>query len=513
MIMNHSNHSFNEKTKDLAKGAGIIFLGIFLMYIIKFVYRIVVSRYLGPEGYGLLSLGDMVMNLGYMLALIGLDVGLMKHLAYYFEKKDLSRMKGSFWGTVIVSGILSAIIVTLLIIFSNQIAVGFFNNPKFAPILIIFSIAIPLSIFARIITQAMLTFQKQGYDVCARVIGRDFVNLILAIAIVTMGGSIIEISFVYLIALVFSVILGYFILEKKISPFFRTKVKAIFEYKERITFALPLFFSAVFINVMAWADTFFLGVFKSATEVGIYNVALPLASALGIFLASFSRVFYPIIAGLIAKEQQNVISPIYSSMSRWIFLLSFPTALLLIFFPKEIITIIFGAAYIDASLALIVLSLAYFTGVVVGPTTETLISFHKNKTIFWLNAFTVIGNIILNIVLIPTYGIIGAALATGISIGAKEAISFVIVKKMIKLKLDLKNNYLKSFTAALLSLAISALIFAPLQDYFTLPISFCITLVIYFGSYLALLLNFKAVNREDKLIIGALFKKLGIKRP
>lgn len=498
-----------EKTaKELAKGAGILFAGILLMYILRFFYRIVVSRYLGPENYGLLTLGDMVMNLGYLVALIGLDVGLVRHLAYYKEKGDISRLKGSFWGTIIVSVLLSSILIFLLILFSQYIAIGLFKNPKFIPVLIIFSLAIPLSILVRIISQTLLAFKKQSYDFYATVLGRDLSSFLLVIFITLVGGTVIGISLTYLLALGISIGVGYLFLEKKVFPFLRNKVKPLFEFKERIFFSLPLFFSAVFISIMQWIDTFFLGYLRSIKEVGIYNVALPLAASMGIFLASFSRVFYPIIAGMIARKQEQEIPGIYTMITKWIFMLSFPILSLIILFPNRIIQIFFGSEYLPGSLALVILSLAYFINIITGPTFETLISFKKTKTVFWLNAGAVSVNIILNLILIPLYGITGAALATGITIGFREIISFILVKRLIGLKLRIKP-YLKILSATILAILSAWLIFSALNNQLNSVIAlvFC-TLVIFVISYLVLLFILRVLDKNDYIILDALEKKL-----
>ena len=504
--------SADKVTKDLARGAGIIFIGTFLMYIFKFIYRIIVSRYLGPEGYGLLSLGDVVMNFGYMIALIGLDVGLMRHLAYFKEKGDIARLKGSFWGTILISGTLSAILILLLITFSRHLSLYVFKNPELAPILIVFAIAIPLCIFARIIGQTLLAFKKQWYEFFSKVLGRDFINLILVSIIILIGGSVLQIAIMYLIALTISIITGYIFLERKVFPFAREKTKSIFEHKERISFAFPLFFSAVFINVMQWIDTFFIGYFRSTAEVGIYNVALPLATSLGIFLTAFAPIFYPIIASMIAKGQEKNVHQVYATMIRWTYLFSAPLLLLIILFPKLIINIFFGEQYLAASTVLVILSLSYFINITVGLTFETLVSFGKTKLIFWLNSLAVIVNILLAVLLTPRFGIIGAATGTAITIALREIISFIIVKRLINLRLcSLIKNYLKITLSLAVSLILTAIIYLLLREVLSLYFLMSVAILTLFGSYFLLLFISRAINYDDYLILDAIGQRIGFK--
>ena len=81
--------------KQLAKGSGLLFMGTSLVYIIKFIYRIIVSRYLGPSDYGLLSLGEGVLNISFLLALFGLNSGVVKFISHYLGIGQPHKIKGT----------------------------------------------------------------------------------------------------------------------------------------------------------------------------------------------------------------------------------------------------------------------------------------------------------------------------------------------------------------------------------------------------------------------------------
>ena len=495
--------------QELVKGASIVFLGIFLMYIIRFIYRIIVSRYLGPNDYGLLSLADMVMNIGYLTALLGLDVGLIKHLAQFNEKKDITRLKGSFWGTIIFSSITSVFLIVLLVSFSHQIATHIFHTPEFAPILNVFAFAIPLLIYARVISQTMLAFKDHKRDLYTKVLGKDFFLLITTSIVIFFSGSILHISLVHLFSLFCSVLFGYFILETRIFNFLRDKVPCTFELYKRINFSFPLFLSAIFINVMLWADTFFLGFFGSPYDVGIYNVALPLAAGMGIFLASFSRVFYPIIAQMVIKGEAKKEGKLYQSMSRWIFLLSFPVLVVFVLFPNTVIATLFGSEFLTGSVALMILAIAYFVNIIVGPTAETLISFDKNKTVFWLNLATVTMNILLNITLIPSMGIVGAAVATAVSFIGREAYSFILVRKLINLKVEL-IPYLKYIFSGVLAVIFAGVVYSISFPNLGRVGAIILFFIVAASIYATFLILTGSLNRDDVELIEIIEAKMNV---
>ena len=86
----------NEKVlQQVAKGAGLLFMGTFFVYFLKFIYRLVVSRYLGPADYGLLALGEGVLNIAFLFAILGLPSGAIKFISHYLGEKSAEKVKGT----------------------------------------------------------------------------------------------------------------------------------------------------------------------------------------------------------------------------------------------------------------------------------------------------------------------------------------------------------------------------------------------------------------------------------
>ncbi|MBW3021840.1 oligosaccharide flippase family protein, partial [Candidatus Woesearchaeota archaeon] len=133
----------NKVLGEVAKGAGIIFLGTLFAYLFKFIFRILVSRFFGPENFGLFSIGDMLLNIGLLLSLLGLSSGIVKFISHYFALGHTEKAKGAFFGSLKISIILSIIISGLFIIFAKEIAILIFNNSDLVNILIVFSLTIP----------------------------------------------------------------------------------------------------------------------------------------------------------------------------------------------------------------------------------------------------------------------------------------------------------------------------------------------------------------------------------
>ncbi|MBW2985801.1 flippase [Candidatus Woesearchaeota archaeon] len=498
----------HQLLKQVVRGAGIIFVGTFLAYILNFVYRIVLTRYLGPSDYGLIALGQMVLSLGLIISLFGVKEGLMRYVAFYRGKADPSRIKGIFWAAVRIGFPIALVMTVLLVIFSKQIAIGWFHTEKFIPVLKIFALALPIYVLFRLVNSFFLAYKKPEYKQLVENIFTYAINLILVGIIVVLGGTVLQISWAYLISILAAVLLGFILLQWKVFPVFGMVHKTKYEYKKLIKFSAPLFFSGIFLNIMGWGDTFLLGIFKTAADVGVYNAVLPLMAILGVFLTAFSQIFYPIASESIGKNRHVWLGEVFAVIKRWIFVLTFPVFLIVLFFPSVVLKTLFGKAYVGGSAALVVLLVAYFINVINGPTDPVLKAFKKTKFIFCTNLVAVILNIVLNMILIPKYGIIGAAVATSTFVILREFVFFFKVRSMIGFSHDLKL-YLKYVLSAVLPLCLS---YAVLTKFFR-PYSLLellVTLALFCAVYLGLLLLLKSFNKEDLMILVAIERKSGL---
>lgn len=499
-----NNSSHNNNLKKLANGAGLFFIGTLVIFLSKFIYRIIVSRYLGPTSYGLLALGDAALNIALLFTTLGLSSGVTKFVSHYISEGKLERIKGTILSTFKMVIPLSLIVTILIIIFSKYIAIGIFNNKDFVGVLIIFTLAVPFFTLSNILTNIFLSFHKIRYRNHINVLARAILSIILVTLIIIFKGNIYLIAIATLISHIVPAFLGVYLLEWKTFSVIRTKIKANYNYKELFRFSLPLFFSGIFTSSLGWIDTFFLGALKTASDVGIYNIALSLVSTLTIFLSAFSNIFFPISSELYAKGLLKEITQIYSSITRWMFILSFPILIIIFFFPEKILSLLFGSVYSQGGLSLQILIVAYFFKIFVGPASETLMTYHKTKYLFYLNTGIAILNVALNYLLIPDFGILGAAIATSTSIILRDGIAFLIVRKKLALYFR-KKEYFKCIFCGLMPLLLIRLIIDKGSNWAI----FLLGIIIYVLLYLFFLVLFSSFVQDDLIIIEIIEKKTG----
>ena len=131
---NHNRKMSNDAIKSIAKGALWMFLGFFLAKILSYFYRIVIAR-IGAYEYGLLSLMLAVFGIFTAFALLGLNYGVVRYVAFYQGKKDDARTKGTILSSLKIALPWSIVLAFGLYISSDLIAVGIFNEPNLSLLL------------------------------------------------------------------------------------------------------------------------------------------------------------------------------------------------------------------------------------------------------------------------------------------------------------------------------------------------------------------------------------------
>ncbi len=488
----------------IASGALITLIGILISKLFSYSYRLIVSR-LGSESYGLISLAFAVVGILSIFTSIGLDFGITRYISYYKSKNDLPRLKGTFFSAFKISFVLSIIFSIILFFSSNFISNNLFHNQNLSIILKIFSLVLIFQSVRKIITETLRAFKKINYYVISLNIIEPVINLILTLIFIYLGYHLIGISIAYVSAVFISLAISIYFLEKKVFPVFTSKIASIYENKELISYSWPLMFSTALARFIVWTDILFLGFYKTVSDVGIYNTAIPTAQLLLIAPTAILNLFVPIITELIAKNNPDEIKTVYQTTTKWIFFINLPITLFFIINSTSLLRILFGAEYSIGFISLIILSIGYFINSILFASRYMLDSLKKTKFILLNTIIVTIINIILNLILIPKYGILGAAIATALTTSLFGIINWIKVYSINKINI-FRLNYFKSVIASLIAIfPISFLL--KITGIKTLLLSFILSGIIY----LVLMLITKALSKDDLEVINTLLKLKKVK--
>jgi len=500
----------DQNLQKIAKGTGIIFIGTIIGIFIGFASRILVVRYITQSEYGIYSLALVLMNISVVISTLGLSEGAVRQIAFYRGKNDTSKVKGVVLSSLQIALIASVIISLVVFLTSDFISIKFFHSPELSNPIKIFSIAIPFFVLINIFTSIFRGFDRAEPNVYFQNILRNVLLLLLLGIVILFSLSFVGIIYAYLASIVLTCIAFAIYAMKKLPISVKGEKSVDINpiRKELLFFSLPLFAVVVLQSITTWTDTLMLGYFKMPDVVGLYNAALPLANLLPVVLTSIAFLYVPIMSQLYAKDQMEEMKRSYMVLTKWIFSATLPISLVLFLFPGTVLNFLFGSQYVGAAAALQILTAGYFIHVIFGMSGYTLIVMGKNKFLMWTALISVILNAILNIALIPLLGVIGAAIATNLSLTLRNV--FWVVKLFLLSKAHpFTMNFLKPIIASIIPIFIiytlSMSLFVSLP-FWMLPVLF----ILFVGMYSLLILLTRSFDNEDITMLLTMEKRLGV---
>jgi O-antigen/teichoic acid export membrane protein len=496
----------NQALKKIAKGAGIVFFGLITGKALGYLTRMFIARFMGPDVYGLVSLGLGIFGIATAISLFGLSHGITRYISFYKGKGNFGKIKGTIISSLKMTFPLSLALSAGLFILAGQISADIFSKPALTPVIKLFALAVPFAVLSIVFISSIKGFQIMAYKVYVDDILKNVSTLVAVVLLFWAGLTLTGAVLAYAVGFVFAAALGGYYLEKAF-PIIRTKIKAIPTGRELLAFSWPLAAVAMLGLIMAWTDTLMLGYFRPAADVGIYNAALPTAMLIIIILASFYHIFTPVISELYSRGKKEELRQTYKTVTRWIFSLTIPLFLIMLLFPKQILAVLFGPKYFLGAVPLMILAFGFFVNAAVGLTGQTILTIGKTKTNLFLGAIGASSNFTLNAILIPIYGIVGAAVATAASLILLNVISLGFVHRYLRVQ-PYTLSYVKITFAAFVPFAALWLI----ANYLVIPtLAFVLLLVPLLLCYALLFLLIGGFCKEDVAVLRAVEKKIGIK--
>ncbi len=501
---------YYDSLQKIAKGASIVFIGLLVSLVPIFIGKLIVIRYWTENEYGIFSLAFTILIIISTLSTLGLGFGVSLRIAYVRGRKEYKKIPDLIFTSILICLIVSISLGFITFLLSEIIAEYIFHESILTIPLKIFSIAIPFLTLINVIVAIFRGFDEVKPTVIFHQIMWNSFFPVFLIAVIYFNKNFINIFYAYLASIIITCIILIFYSFRFIHTIYYTPkrfLKSKFS-KELLIFSLPLFGTAVLNLLITWTDTLMLGGIKGSFDVGLYNGALPLAIFITFPLTALITIFMPIFSGLYAKNLLNEIKRNFSIVTKWLCLATLPIFLILFFYPEQLLNFLFGSSYIVAANALRILAIGFIINNFLGPNGATLMVMGKTLFIMFATLTTAALNIVLNVILIPYYGIIGAALASAIALISLNLIKGYKLYSKAEVH-PLSKNIIKP---TLLSLIVIIGLYFVLNNYFTVDIWILpILFGIYYFIYIAAILFTKSVDQEDLKMLEVIEQKTGFR--
>jgi len=408
----------------------VVFAGSILSQGLGFGTRIVMTRFLPVDGYGDVVLGITVLNVLGIVSIVGLGQAQVRYLPRAENQEERTRIAASIYQI----GIGLSLVWAAVGFFGAEFIAGtIFDSPGMANVVRVFALTLPFYVFYKLSLKGIQGHKETTPNILTRNVVHPITRLggvgILALVGVGTAGIAIGYNLAFVVggltAFFFFIRSGGYRIRSFLAPARQGR------YREFLTFSVPLAVSASFGLVIKNSDRFLLGVFDTSSAVGVYDVTLLLSQFILFFGPVLNYLSQPIMSEYDAEDNHRRMDKLYTIVTRWLVVTTFPIFALLVLFPEVILKTFFGTEYTAGALALAILSIGYFFARFFGLGGSLLTAIGETRAVMYISGATAALNLGLNLLLIPNYGIVGAALATVTSLVLNNALQLGYIYRSI----------------------------------------------------------------------------------
>ncbi len=385
------------------------FIGIVqvLTSLSSFLILPILTKSLGTYDYGLWSQITISVYLISPLALMGLSMGLVRFLSSETDKEKIKEAFYSILFFVTISGFLATF---LLYIFAEPLAEFGFKDLQAAYFIKIGSLLILVNAIEPIVLYYFRVF-RQINKFSSLTLIETFGKLVFSLVLLKMGYGLLGVITATLFVQSIVILIAFLIIVSQIG-FRIPRFTYITKY---LQYSLPLTPNSLVRWVTESSDRYLVTYFLGLTSVGIYSAACSFGSLIQLFVTPLQIILFPELSKLYDENKINEVEAYMSYSLRYFLLISVPAVIGISALAKPLLLIFTTEDFLSGWLVIPIIAFCGLLAGIVQIFTNTLLIVKKTKVPTYINFTAAVLNIIINFFLIPSLGIVGAALSTLLS--------------------------------------------------------------------------------------------------
>lgn len=389
----------NNRKKSLTVNAVVNGLRTVLNLVFPLITFPYISRILSVEEIGKYNFSDSIVSYFMLFAALGINqYAVREGTKFRNSRQNISEFASKAFSINVISTILSYIALVILLLFSNKLH-GYWLC------IAILSIQI---FFTTIGTEWVYSIYEEYTYITVRSIIFKIVSIILLFALVRNEGDYLKYAIITVVASVGSNILNFLNARRYCDIRFTLN----FDWKYMLKPVMIIFASNIAIQIYVNSDITMLGFFRDDYFVGIYSISTKIYSIIKNVLTAILTVTIPrfsLYAETRMEEYDNLLQKVINALV----VIIFPAVLGLILLSKNVIIIIAGSNYYNSQPSLCILSITILFSVFNGLFSQCiLLPFKRENTFLKCTVISAGVNVLLNLLFIPLWSEIGAAITT-----------------------------------------------------------------------------------------------------
>jgi len=389
---------------------------------------IIVARFYGAEAVGILAVVNSFLMLVTIFTVVGTSTSILRLIPEHITKYSVTSAYCVYRKTQFFVAMVSLLIGTVFYFGAGILADKVFSKPHLS---FFFALASGFVIFKSLMD---LNVQAVRGLLLRRTFA--FMQVLPALAMISI---LLATTFLFrhpnnpvyaqLAAFVVTAMVGVFIMDRAFKR--RVQHDDVVEpitLKEILSLSLPMLLSASMHFFIAQTGVIILGMFRTESEVGHYFIAVRLATMAAYVLFAVNSLAAPKFAQLYHSGKMDDLFHVAKKSSKLIFWTTTPILLVLIVLGKPILAFFFGESFVGVYPVMILVVFGQFVNSISGPTNNFLDMIGYQRVFMRIIVLSAVINVILNLALVPFFGIYGAAFTIMISLAFWNTCTLIYIK-------------------------------------------------------------------------------------
>lgn len=414
-----------------ARGGAIAFILKIASTVLAFSNQVILARILGAGGVGEVILAITVVRISVQIAKFGMEETMMKFIPLYIDQKDESKLKGTISFAIKFCLFFSVIFMLFVLLFSRFISINIFHSEGLLKLMPVVVLAIPAWVIRDVISGILRGYKDALRALIPESLISPFFRIAVFLILILEDVSPLYAIIAFVSGEILSVIVSIGFLQNKIKRL--RPVKKQCEHKKVLDVAYSIILTGMSILLYTQSDIWILGMFTSTENVGIYGTAAKIALLVYFPMMTFASILYPLISSIYASGDRDQLRKMMSECTRWILSMAMPIILILVFEGNYILEYFYGPDFSAGYSVLVILILGQMIKAFAGLISVLLMMTGGHKVYMKVTIIGGILNIVLNVILIPLYGITGAAAATAFCLIMVDITCIFIIHKRLSI--------------------------------------------------------------------------------
>ncbi|MCA1730159.1 MAG: flippase [Actinobacteria bacterium] len=447
----------------IARGVGVSSVGQGLSRLLGYATQVAMAWMYGPAQLGFYVLGVTLAQVANILAQFGMDNGVVRYVAHYSAEGDARRVRGTVIQALLITFAFSVVLSVVLFLCAGFLADKVFDKPFLETMFRAFSVSVPFFTVMSMALWATQGFQIVKYQSYVQDVLRPLLNLALIAVFYLLGIKVLGAVAAYIISMAFGAGLALYYLRRIYPGLLNRELKPKFESRALFSASGPMIVTSFTQQINSWLAVLVLGVFAPVREVGIYNVGFRTAALSTLVLFALSGIFSPMVSSLYRRRLSQDLGYLYKDVSRWAFTGALAFFLMTALLGPDIM-LVFDAEFVPGWPVIVIIAAAQLFSSSIGPTARVLAMTGHQRIVMFATLGSAAAAVVLNLALVPAFGIYGAAVATAASMVLVNVVTLSSVRKFLGFW-PYNARYAKPVIAGLLAAAAVYLVRLGLPGY------------------------------------------------